>query len=109
MPDANLLEGVSDSVKVAGGAGGGGLVALLLSRLFGGQDRVLVELKRLEQSVSALTTQVQVMAATAQGYVAELAATKAALESLRIELAKQGQQLARHEALIEQVSEGVVR
>jgi hypothetical protein len=107
VSDPSLLpDGLAEAGKLGGSAVSGGVITLLLGRLFGSQDKaldqVLAELKVLTASVGGLSQQLAVLAAgtaRADADVARLEAT----------VAEQGKAIARLEALVGRLSEGIAR
>ena len=102
MSAPSLIPDGTDIAKV----GGGGLLAtaltVLAGRLFGGQDKVLVRLDALQVSVTALSQQLAVLGEGTHRRDTDVARLEATV-------AEQGKAIARLEALVEQLSEGVVR
>lgn len=104
MSDPSLLpDGLAEAGKLGGSAVSGGVITLLLGRLFGSQDKafeqVLAELKVLTASVGGLSQQLAVLAAGSARADADVA-------RLEQQVSEQGKALARLEALVEQLSEG---
>lgn len=104
MPDPNLIpDGLAEGAKLGGSAVSGGVITLLLGRLFGSQDKaleqVLTELKALTASVSGLSQQLAVLTAGTARADADVA-------RLEQQVAEHGKAIARLEALVEQLSEG---
>lgn len=99
MSDPSMIPEPGDLAKVGGGLGAGSFLALLLSRIFGGQDKVIGRLDALQVSIGALTQQVAVMASAGERATADMAELKADNKDLR-------ERVTRLEARIEQLSEG---
>lgn len=103
MSDPSLLpEGTGEIVKSVSTAGGGGILALLLGRIFKGQDKatdqILAEMKTLTANVSALTIQVALLGRTVTD-VASLQATVTA----------QGLEIAALKATLDELKDGLLR
>lgn len=54
MADQSVTDGISEVGKLAGSAGGGSILTLLLSRLFGNNDKVLGRLDGIQASINTL-------------------------------------------------------
>jgi hypothetical protein len=107
MPDPSLLpDGALEVGKLGGSAVGGGVITFLMARIFGSQDKaleqVMVRLDALQASVAGLSQQLAVLGSGTSRRDADVSR----LEST---VAEQGKAIARLEAKLEQISEGVLR
>lgn len=103
MSDPSIIpEGTGEVMKFASAGGGGGLLTLILGRIFRGQDKaseqILAEMKVLSASVAALTTQVALLGRT----VTDVA-------RLELTVHEQGLALAGLRATVEEMKEGMLR
>jgi hypothetical protein len=100
MSDPTLPEGATELAKLGGAAGGGSLLAFVLGRMFGGQDKVLARLDALQLAVASVGQQLAVASDRASRFEGDV-------EHLKSEQQKQGDRLTRLEAQMEQVREGL--
>ncbi len=107
---SQLPEGVVEAGKIGSAAGLGGLVTMLVGRIFGSQDkaleRVLAELKSLNTSVTNLSQLFAVMSAGVARSEADAARDRERVRELEVVVTEQGKVLERLKALVEQLSEG---
>jgi len=96
---SDLSPEVVDLAKVGGSGGVGALLALVLGRVFGSQDKVLARLDVLQNTVSDLSQKIAVLVATSERRDAEV-------ELLKSQVIEHGKSLARLEAIISKLSEG---
>ena len=97
-----LLPELSDAAKV----GGGGVVAtaltLVAGRLFGSQDKVIARLEVMQAELSDVRTKLAVLVAASERRDDDVERLKGTVE-------EQGKAIARLEATVQQLSEGVAR
>lgn len=113
MSDPALSDSAVELGKLGGSAFSGGVLTLLLGRLFGSQDKaleqVLVELKALTASVSALSSQLAVITSSNSRRDADQTRLESRLDGQDKTIAEQGKAIAKIEATLEQLSEGILR
>ncbi|MDP1824897.1 MAG: hypothetical protein Q8L48_16695 [Archangium sp.] len=102
MSDPSLLpEGSGEALKTVGTAGGGGLLALLIGRIFRGQDKaeneVISKLNVLQASVSRLSENVAVLLSESKRASSDMAAMSSAIAELQQKVAALE---AKHEAAV---------
>jgi hypothetical protein len=107
MADPSLLpEGAVDAAKFGSTAIGGGVFTMLLSRIFGTQEktdeRIIAELKLLTASVGGLSQQVAVLSAGTMRRDSDVS-------RLEVTVTENGKSIAKLEALVQQMSEGLIR
>ena len=107
MPDPSLLpDGALEVGKLGGSAVGGGILTVLMARIFGSQDKaldqVMVRLDALQASVTGLSQQLAVLGSGTSRRDADVS-------RLELTVAEQGKAIARLEAKLERISEGVLR
>lgn len=99
MADQNVTEGISEVGKLVGSAGGGGIVTLLLSRLFGGQDKVL---GRLDAIQTSLTTMAKEFAVASD----RMAQDRSDISELKSEMKQLRDEVTTLRVTVKQLSEG---
>jgi hypothetical protein len=102
VSDPSLIPEPGELAKLGSAGGVGGLLTLLIGRMFGGQDKVLARLDVLQAGVSQLSQQLAVLASGTERRDHDVA-------RLETTVAEQGKSIARLEALVEQISEGLIR
>lgn len=106
MSDPILPEGAGELAKLGSAGGLGGLLTMLLGRVFKSHDKaseqILVEVKALTVSVGALTSQLAVLTSGTTRRDADVA-------RLEEEVRAQGKEIAALRATVEQMSEGMLR
>lgn len=106
MSDPSLIPEPGDLAKVGGGLGAGGLFTLLLSRIFGGQDKVLGRIDALQITMGTTAEKVALMAQSLERVNEDKAEAREEAKQLRELVSKQGERITRLEAKLEQLSEG---
>lgn len=92
MSDPSMIpEGTGEIAKSVGTAGGGGILALLLGRIFRGQDKaeneVIAKLNALQLSVSRLSENVAVLLSESTRHRSDLAESQQAIAELQQKVA----------------------
>ena len=98
-----------DVAAKVGLAGGGGVVTLLLSRIFGGQDKVVAKLEVVQAQLQALSQQLAVATSTLERSAQDTAQLQLRVLELERCMAKQEAMVDALRHTLQGLSEGVVR